>query len=93
MDKLLELVDNVYFQPPESIKLRYPCCIYKLSRAQMVKADNKVYKYTRAYDLTFIDHDPDVEWDKIVTNKFDYAAFDRRFVSENLNHWSFTLYY
>ena len=35
---------NVYFQPPESIKLNYPAIVYKRSNIQNTFADNEVYK-------------------------------------------------
>ena len=36
---------NVYFQPPESITLKYPCIIYGRVGIDAVHADNKLYKH------------------------------------------------
>lgn len=35
------LCKNVYFQPPESVKLLYPCIVYKRSAGDTRFADNK----------------------------------------------------
>ena len=34
---------NVYFQPPESIKLKYPAIVYSRSDIQNEHADDSVY--------------------------------------------------
>jgi hypothetical protein len=83
---------NVYFQPPESIKLKYPCIIYERSYIQTVKADNTKYIEIKEYTVTVIDEDPDSEIpDKLI--KLPYCSFSRHFVYDNLNHDVFTLYF
>lgn len=83
---------NVYFQPPASIKLKYPAIVYSLSDIVNRYASNAVYKQNRPYTLTYIDEDPDSEnIDKI--SKLPYCEFDQFFTSDNLNHYIFTIYY
>ena len=53
------LCKNVYFQPPESVKLSYPCIIYKRSAGDTRFADNKKYSYTAGYDVVVVEMDPD----------------------------------
>ncbi len=50
---------NVYFQPPPTVKMQYPCIIYKRDRINADFADNKPYKHKRRYQVTVIDLDPD----------------------------------
>ena len=38
-------VEKVYFQPPESVKLVYPCILYEYSRASHIYADNITYLF------------------------------------------------
>lgn len=93
-DELLSIFNqNVYYQPPESIKLSYPCLIYELSAGQMKTADNDLYLFTRRYDCTYITRDPDHDFIEKVLKHFRYATYDRRFVSDNLYHDTFTIYY
>lgn len=83
---------NVYFQPPASIKLKYPAIVYELGKMDPVKASNVVYLNRIAYDVTYIDKDPDNTMkDKLL--RFPYSEFSRFYVSDNLNHYTFTIYY
>ena len=84
--------NNVYFQPPASVKLKYPCIVYERSYVQTLKADNTNYLSTNRYTVTVIDKDPDSDIaDKILD--LPYASFDRHFITDNLNHNVLTLYY
>lgn len=83
---------NVYFQPPESLKIQYPAIIYSLSRIRNVHANNNIYNQSRSYQIILIDKSPDSTIsDKI--SKLPYCAFDRSYASDGLNHYVFTLYY
>lgn len=83
---------QVYFQPPESIKLSYPCVIYELDTIDSVYADNAKYKKQRRYSVTLIDRNPDsIFIDSILD--LPYCSFNKHFKSDNLNHYTFTLYY
>lgn len=83
---------NVYFQPPSSIKLNYPCIIYKLAKIDSKFANDKPYSSSKRYTLTLIDKNPDnVFIDKLI--KLPKCSFDRTFVADNLNHYNFNIYY
>lgn len=83
---------NVYFQPPESLKLRYPCIVYERSDIRTDRANNRTYQKHKCYTVTVIDRDPDSEIpDRLL--ELDYCGFDRHFVSDNLNHDVFRLYF
>lgn len=83
---------NVYFQPPESVKLKYPCITYERSNIRTVLADNQIYLKQNQYTVTVIDEDPDSEIpDKVL--ELPYCGFDRHFTTDNLNHDVFTLYF
>ena len=83
---------NVYFQPPESLKLNFPCIIYERVGADQLKADDTNYITKRRYTVTVIDKDPD----SIIPEKvgaLQYASYDRTFVSNNMNHDVYKIYY
>ncbi len=93
LQELLEtLTPNVYYQPPPSFMMTYPCIVYSLSDIRPEFANNKPYKLTNQYSLTVIDADPD---SSIRTNvsMLPMCIFDRRFTSANLNHNVFTISY
>lgn len=84
--------DSVYFQPPESLKMKYPSIVYSLSKIDTKHADNKPYRNKKCYTVTIIDKDPDsVIPDKLLI--LPMCRMDRVYTANNLNHWAFFLYY
>ena len=83
---------NVYFQPPSTVRMNYPCIVYSRNDANAVYADNKLYNFTRGYLITVIDEDPDSEIpDKVF--QLPMCSFDRHFTVDNLNHDTYKLFY
>ena len=83
---------NVYFQPPETIKMHYPAIVYSLATIKHLPADDLGYLKYRAYLLILIDPNPDSEIvDKIL--ELPKCRFDRAYAADNLNHWAFTVFY
>ena len=83
---------NVYYQPPESVKMTYPAIVYSRNRIENAFANDNVYSQNHSYQVTVIDKDPDSEIVERVS-KLPFCSFDRHFISDNLNHDSFTLYF
>lgn len=83
---------NIYFQPPESVDLKYPCAIYKRSSGKSKYADNHPYTFRQAYQITIIDSDPDSDWITKMAYAFPTVKFDTHFTKDNLNHDVFTLF-
>lgn len=84
---LVELLGsrNVYYQPPESVRMKYPAIKYSRDDIQNTFANNNVYMQQYAYEITVIDEDPDSEIvDKI--SKLPTARFERHYTSDDLNH-------
>lgn len=81
-----------YFQPPESVKLHYPCIIYRRSSGDSQYADNLPYTFRISYQVTYIDKDPDSEV-IVELAKLPYCKMDRHYTADNLNHDNFVLYY
>ena len=84
---------NVYFQPPESIKINYPAIVYARSSGDTRFADNQSYTFFQSYDVTAIDRNPDSNLGKDILKHFPMARFDRSYTSGNLNHDIIHLYY
>lgn len=83
---------NVYFQPPENVRIQYPCIIYKRASARTEFAGNMPYSYKKRYQVTVIDRDPDSEIpDKIAA--LPMSIFDRHFAVDNLNHDVFNIFF
>ena len=84
---------NVYFQPPESKKLEYPCIIYNRSGIDSKHADDRIYNAVVAYDVMVIDKDPDSNLVEAVLFHFPMINHTRHYTVDNLNHDVFYLYY
>jgi hypothetical protein len=82
---------NVYFQPPPNIKMSYPCIVYKLDNEQIDYAENSRYLANERYTVTLIHSDPDTYLREELA-KIQWASFDRAYATNNLNHFSFTIY-
>ena len=83
---------NVYFQPPESVKIKYPCIIYEHTDTDTIYANNLPYHSTKAYEVTVIDRNPDSTIPDEI-GKLPYSRFVRHFTFENLNHDVFIVYF
>lgn len=84
---------NVYFDPPESIKLKYPCFIYSKESPVTRSANNKMYFYMDSYNLIYIDANPDNDMTEKVFSRFSYVRSGSSYVSDNLHHYTFDIYY
>ena len=82
---------NVYFQPPESVKMKYPAIVYSRNRIENTSADNVVYKQDVSYTITVIDRDPDSEITEQIST-IPGIMYDRSYVADNLNHDTFRLF-
>ena len=83
---------NVYYQPPESVKMEYPAIVYRRSDIDNDFADDLVYKQLHFYELIVIDKNPDCEIVEAIS-KLPTCRYDRHYTADNLNHDVFTIYY
>lgn len=89
---LLTLAPHVYFQPPPTVKMEYPCIIYKRDHIDIRHADNAPYKNKTRYMVTVVDRDPDSQIPYLVA-ALPTCLFSRNFVVDNLNHDIFNLFF
>lgn len=82
---------HVYFQPPESVKMKYPAIRYSLNNIMLRRANNRIYGREPGYSVTLIDKNPDSGFvDKIL--ELSHCKFNNAYVADNLNHFNFTIY-
>lgn len=81
---------HLYFQPPESVKLEYPCMIYRLRTMTSRKADDKPYYKTIGFDITYVTRSPNSSVPSRMLSE-QYMNFDRYYTSENLHHYAYTI--
>lgn len=83
---------QVYFQPPENVRMQYPCIVYSRRTGNASYADNKTYRYTQTYDVTYISKDPDDGFIEKFMMEMPTARYDRHYTSDNLHHDNFFVY-
>ena len=84
---------NVYFDPPESVRMSYDAIRYQLADKDLKYANNKIYMNTNKYDGVIITRDPDTTIPDELLSHFEMCSFGRPYKSNNLNHYPFSLYY
>ena len=83
---------NVYFQPPASVKMKYPAIVYKRKSINTLRANDSIYRQLPEYELVLIDPNPDSQFvDKLM--QLRYCRYDRHYAADNLNHDVFSIHY
>lgn len=84
--------EHVYFQPPETVRMVYPCIVYSRYVGDTKFAADKPYIHAVQYQVIVIGKDPDSD----VLGKvamLPTCRFIRHYTSDNLNHDVYNLYY
>ena len=85
--------NNVYFQPPENLQMRYPCIRYNRESSDIKHADNRSYNFTHEYQVILIGYDPDADLVEKMINRFSMLRYSRHYTADGLNHDVFNIYY
>lgn len=88
---LKTITKNVYFQPPPTFQMKYPCIKYELASGDTQFASNNPYRFTRRYKVTYIDSNPDSDVPGKIA-MLPMCVFDRHYTADNLNHDVFNIY-
>jgi len=86
------LADNVYFQPPATVQMKYPCIVYNRKPHQIAHADNRPYRKDTLWQLTVIDRSPDSSIAEAI-EELPGIKCDANFAQDNLHHYVYSLYY
>ncbi len=94
-EKLCEILGsrNVYYQPPESVKMQYPCIVYHRDTTRKFNADNRRYLSKDAYEVTFICKDPDSDIPDKIEEELSMIRRQTRYTADGLYHDPFYLYF
>ena len=74
-------VENVYFQPPANLLMKYPAIRY----------EHRPYAQHTFYDVTVIDENPDSLLVYAIAS-LPRCRYGRHYKADNLNHDTFTIY-
>lgn len=83
---------NVYYQPPESIKMQYDAIRYSKKTIDSKYANDRKYSMIDCYEVMVISRLPDNPVIKKLLS-LPYCSYDRHYVADNLHHDVLTIYY
>lgn len=91
LEKLLDS-KNVYYQPPESVKMEFPAIVYSRNDIETNYAGNSTYILTNRYRIIVIDRKPD---NPVISKilQLPMCSFESHYASNNLHHDVLSLYY
>lgn len=89
---LKTLADNVYFQTPPNVTMKYPAIRYEWDDLDTQFANNAPYRRTKRYQVTVIAREPDSDVPMKVA-ALPMCTMVRRYIADNLVHTVFSLYF
>lgn len=84
---------DVWYQPPENTKLKYPCIVFENSTGLSQFADNKPYLKTKRYTVTLMTRTADNDFYKDKLMDLPMCTFDREFRNDGIVNTVFNMYY
>ena len=83
---------EVYYMPPENVRMSYPCFVIKLDHVDNLYSNGQIYSSRIRLSVTYITKHVDDYVIGDMLNANQYASFDRVYTSDNLRHYVFTVY-
>lgn len=83
---------NVYYQPPESIKMQYDAIRYSKKTIDSKYANDRKYLMMDCYEVIVISRLPDNPVIKKILS-LPYCSYDRHYIADNLHHDVLTIYW
>ena len=91
-DLLVDILgsNHVYYDPPESVKIRYPAIVYHMNHISNRYANSRIYNNTFTFTATLIDEDPESEIvEKMLS--IPYCKHNQHYQSNGMTHDVFTI--
>lgn len=85
-------IENIYFQPPTTLEIKYPCIVYKIDDLVTKAANNRPYSLKTRYQLTLIHANPDNDIKEKLA-MLPLCEFDRSYSADKHMHYIFNLYF
>lgn len=91
--ELLSFCPNVYFQPPSTLTMKYPCIVYAKNTKLNLYGSDVVHFSKQEYRVTVMDANPDSTIPDQIEKALKYCSEYQRYTVNNLNHTILSLYY
>lgn len=84
---------QIYYQPPENVRMQYPAIVYKQNTMNVRYANDRSYHIRDEYQVIAISDDPESPLPRAIQEHFSLCAPGRKYMADNLYHFPFTIYY
>lgn len=84
-------LNNLYYSPPEGMRMKFPCIVYDLAGSPTSHADNLPYARNLEWTIKIFDEDPDSPIASIFFEQ-PKCRFDRTISADGMIQFIFTLY-
>ena len=84
---------HTYFEPTEKTRLQYDALVYKKLAPSIRRANNRAYGIFDSWQILWISKDPETIVPRLIEEHFAYCSPGQPYMSDNLHHFPFTIYY
>lgn len=78
---------NLYFEPPASMRIDYPCVIYEFAYPDTTRADNTSYLNKQKFQVSVITKQADTDAHYAIVKTIDNSRFRDIRVEDGLYHF------
>ena len=84
---------SAHYMRPLGNHMTYPCFVYKSLAPKQVRADNRNYLTMNCYEVLYISETENEAIIEEMTSSFGHCSAGAPYISDDLYHYPFTIYY
>ena len=85
--------NNVYYQPPANLKMKYPAIVYSLDGLDVKRFDNRRLINKNCFSVTHIYRNESENLVETMLKNFEYISFDNRSIVDGIYNDHYTIYW
>lgn len=85
--------NNVYYQPPANLKMKYPAIVYSLDGLDVKRFDNIRLINKNCFSVTHIYRNESENLVEAMLKNFEYISFDNRSIVDGIYNDHYTIYW
>ena len=85
--------NNVYYQPPANLKMKYPAIVYSLDGLDVKRFDNTRLINKNCFSVTHIYRNESENLVETMLTNFEYISFDNRSIVDGIYNDHYTIYW
>ena len=85
--------NNVYYQPPANLRMKYPAIVYSLDGLDVKRFDNTRLINKNCFSVTHIYRNESENLVETMLKNFEYISFDNRSIVDGIYNDHYTIYW